>query len=477
MPPTPTARLSAFGRARRARVRKVNELLTIAPLRRPPCISPGPLKVIKAGMDSAQVVAAAFALLLVVAAGVSVWQAVRATRAEATARAEADRATAISEFLTEDLLLQASPSNHAVSERVTLREVVDRAVDRAGERFRTRPLVEAALRSTIGETYASLGAWDSGRQQFAAARALYERELGPDSPEAARLLARLGKAWRQLGQYPEAEGAALKGRLRISGEQDIGTLWAMELVGWIREAQGNPAGAEPLLVEGLKIRQRVLGEEHHETINAMLNLAGVYLEQCKLREAGQGLHQAHEVVTRHAPDGSVRRLSLKLAVHLSTMAAELAQAGRVDEAGAAYREALSLTEARMAEVPDQPAAQGALAWLLATCPVPQLRDPVRVVELAREAISCSMNRRSRDGRHDRGPPRSPIMFAPAGRDRTRSFPGSSAAGTLWAWPVSPTGGALMMPKGRGLPPRPFLGGLASNAFRGGSISGAARAIH
>jgi serine/threonine protein kinase/tetratricopeptide (TPR) repeat protein len=418
-------------------------------------------------------VAAAFALLLVGAAGVSTWQAVRATRAEATARAEADRATAISEFLTDDLLLQASPSNHAVSERVTLREVVDRAADRVGERFRTRPLVEAALRSTIGETYAGLGAWDKGRQQFAAAQALYERELGPDAPEAARLLARLGKAWRRLGHYPEAEGLfrraaerlrrvrgaehpdtlnalnglaelythqgklgeaealaeevlavarralgeesrltlgfktnlaqvylyrgkpaqaeplaaeALEGLLRTAGEQAPGTLWAMDLVGWIREARGKPAEAEPLLAEVVEIRRRVLGEEHNETVGGMVNLAGVYLAQGKLREARQVLHRAHRVVTERPSDGALGGLSPKIAMLLDALAAEQERTGRVAEPGAAYREALALTQTLLARDPNQPSIQNALAWCLATCPVPQLRDPARAVELARKAV-------------------------------------------------------------------------------------------
>jgi serine/threonine protein kinase/tetratricopeptide (TPR) repeat protein len=432
-------------------------------------------------------VAAAFALLLVVAAGVSTWEAFRATRAEATARAEAGRATraeataraeaeqatAISKFLTDDLLLQATPANHPVSERVTLRDVLDRAADRVGERFRTRPLVEAALRSTIGETYGALGAWEQGREQLAAAQALYERELGPDDPKAARLLARLGRACRHLHHYREAEehfrraaerlrrvlgaeypytlddlnalaelavatpqvkmeeaearaeevlavarramGAearrtldymtnlaqlylfrgklaqaeplaaeALEGLLRTAGEQNPGTLWAMELVGWIREARGKPAEAEPLLARVVEIRCRVLGEAHYETVNGMANLAGVYLEQGKLSEAGQVLRRAYRVLTEHPSDRAPRWG--KIAMHLVTLAGELERAGRADEAGAAYREALAMTEAMLARAPDQPATQNSLAWYLATGPLPQLRDPARAVELARKAV-------------------------------------------------------------------------------------------
>lgn len=53
---------------------------------------------------------------------------------------------------------------------------------------------------------------------------------------------------------------------------------------------------------------------------------------------------------------------------------------------AAYREALALTGTMLAKDPGRPATQNNLAWCLATCIVPQLRDPARAVELARNAV-------------------------------------------------------------------------------------------
>ena len=99
----------------------------------------------------------------------STWQAIRATRAEAADRVEADKATAINDFLVDDLLVQAQPwtATVALSDRLTLRQVVDRAAERVGERFRTRPPIEAALRTTIGGIYLGLGGWDRSRDQFA----------------------------------------------------------------------------------------------------------------------------------------------------------------------------------------------------------------------------------------------------------------------------------------------------------------------
>src|SRR5262249_15609595 len=154
--------------------------------------------------------------------------------AEAAARAAADKATAINEFLVNDLLVQAKPEKNAVSDRVTLREVLDRAADQVGARFRNQPLLEAALRTTIGETYLSLGVPDKSRLQYAAALAIYQREGGPETAETTKAMIELGHALVDEGRFAEAE---------------------------------------PLLLKALDGSRRALGEEHDLTLRAMTNLA------------------------------------------------------------------------------------------------------------------------------------------------------------------------------------------------------------
>jgi tetratricopeptide (TPR) repeat protein len=68
------------------------------------------------------------------------------------------------------------------------------------------------------------------------------------------------------------------------------------------------------------------------------------------------------------------------------LGAAFARAGRTKEAEAAYRESLAAFESLPTEIRDRPWTQIDLAWLLATCPIPQLRDPVRAVELSRRAV-------------------------------------------------------------------------------------------
>jgi tetratricopeptide (TPR) repeat protein/tRNA A-37 threonylcarbamoyl transferase component Bud32 len=246
--------------------------------------------------------AALGALALTVGTAFSTWQAVVALRARretasalATARDEADKATAINEFLVNDLLKQAEPEKNAVADKVTLLDVLDSAADKVGERFRHKPLLEAALRTTIGETYNSLGAREKSRQQLALALAIYEREKGPRAAETAHTMVKLGSVLHGESRDAEAESMLRQGLdslVRAVGEHHHDTLEAMEALGLLYfdkpengRHEGGIAKAEELWVKLLEIRRRVLGEEHPDTWDAMSDVAGIYSSTGRLSKA------------------------------------------------------------------------------------------------------------------------------------------------------------------------------------------------
>jgi serine/threonine protein kinase/tetratricopeptide (TPR) repeat protein len=247
---------------------------------------------------------------LVLGTTVSAWMAVRATRAERAARedrdtannareaegrardraeeaektalAEADKAKAINDFLVNDLLRQADPSMNAVSDRVTLREVLDRSADRLGERFRKQPLLEAALHTTMGEIYDSHEVRDKRHQHFAAALTIYEREKGPRALETARAKIALGGALEAENQFAQAEPLLRQGldSLRHDlGQEHPDTLNAMLGLAMLCAHSDKPAYAEAegLLVKALELSRRVLGEEHPTTLSALNLLACHYI--------------------------------------------------------------------------------------------------------------------------------------------------------------------------------------------------------
>jgi serine/threonine protein kinase len=242
----------------------------------------------------------AFAALVFVASVVSTVLMVRALSAErlakerggdlgranaataqalAQARAEADKANAINEFLVNDLLVQADPEKNAVSDRVTVREVLDRAADRIGPRFRNQPLLEAALHTTIATIYDNLEVRDKRREHFAAALAIYEREKGSGAAETAKAMIKLGVALEEEDRYAEAEPLirqALDTLYRVLGEEHPDTLAAMINLAVLWDHSDRSAEAERLMVKILDASRRVLGEEHPTTLEAMSLLAAFY---------------------------------------------------------------------------------------------------------------------------------------------------------------------------------------------------------
>jgi serine/threonine protein kinase/tetratricopeptide (TPR) repeat protein len=247
-------------------------------------------------------------LALAVGTAVSAWQAVVAARARretsralATARAEAGKASAINDFLIRDLLGQADPSKNAVSQKITLREVVDRAADRVGERFRNRPLVEATLRCTLGDVYWCLGAYDQCRQQYSVAHALYERELGPDAPETAIALAGVGEAWRRLEEFAKAESLlrqATDTLIQVRGAEHPDTLRAMGSLAAVNMLTGRLEEARPFYQEILEVSRRIFGPEDSRTLDFMGSVAEFLIGDGRPREAEQLAAQALEASLR-----------------------------------------------------------------------------------------------------------------------------------------------------------------------------------
>jgi tetratricopeptide (TPR) repeat protein len=228
--------------------------------------------------------AAAAAVFLVSAAGivVSTRQAIRATRAEqeqASLRQDADiartnemtlrrnaetsekKATeeaaiarAVSDFLRSDLLQTAGTEQQAdylkmpANPNLTMVEALDRAARRVKDRFRDQPLVEAAIRHTIGVTYDDLGQRWAAIPQLERALELRRPRLGLEDPLTRQTMSALGTAY--LGA-------------------------------------GRPTNALPLLEECAKLARRLFGDDHEETDLAMHNLGQAYLNTRRTTEAIQ----------------------------------------------------------------------------------------------------------------------------------------------------------------------------------------------
>lgn len=230
-------------------------------------------------------VAAAFVLLLTLAATTATVLAVRARSAELLAarrlhlaeanrreaeqqraiaeaarrKAESERqraeqekqsAQAVRDFLQTDLLQQAAPlhqaelrrlqgGDYAVQHDPTIRELLDRAAarlapDRIEARFPGMPVVQADVLTTVGETYVSLLEDARGKEMLERAVAKYRSALGDAHPTTIEARQWLAMALFWTGR--EAEGlplmeAVCADRIRVQGANHPDTFASREYLG------------------------------------------------------------------------------------------------------------------------------------------------------------------------------------------------------------------------------------------------------
>ncbi len=243
--------------------------------------------------------AVAVFLALSVGVVVSTWQLVRARRAEMAAKA-------VSDFLQNDLLAQASVANESgpatnPDPDLKVRTALDRAATQITGKFAKHPEVEAAIRDTIGQTYLDLGLYPEARKQLELALALHQRVEGPNNPRTLNTTIRLGSVAERQGKYAEAETletTTAEAMRRVLGPDHPDTLNAMAVLGNVYIAQAKYSQAEAVFSQDLEIERRVLGPEDPQTLRGMHNLGLVYLYVGKYMLAEPLYNQLAEIDRR-----------------------------------------------------------------------------------------------------------------------------------------------------------------------------------
>jgi non-specific serine/threonine protein kinase/serine/threonine-protein kinase len=250
--------------------------------------------------------AGAFLAVLIVAAGISVWQSVRASREAGAAQQEAAVARAVNDFLQNDLLAQASANTQSEQHNkpdpdIKVRTALDRAAARIGGKFDRLPEVEAAIRDTIGQTYLDLGLYPEAKKQLVRALELHRRVLGEENPKTLESTTGVARAAFRQGEYSEAErlhSRTLTVQRRVLGMEHPDTLESMNDLADVYSVQDKNAQAEELLDQTVAIRRRLLGLENRETLGAMNDLANVYVNLGQYAKAEALYRQIFEIALR-----------------------------------------------------------------------------------------------------------------------------------------------------------------------------------
>ena len=300
--------------------------------------------------------AALMAAVLVAATGISAWQAVRATRAEALAKQRLAESEAITKFLT-DVFQSPDPARNGRT--ITVAETLGAAAKKLETDLVNQPARRAKLQATLGKTYDALGLYREAIPLQEKVRDYYLAASGPEHPDTLGAMHNLANSYAWTGRWDEAlklRETVLALRRKVLGPEHPGTLWAMHNLAGSYEKAGRQAEALKLQEEVLALRRKVLGPEHPDTVTAMHNLANSYDQAGRQAEA---LKLREEVLAlRRKVNGPEHPDTLNV---MPNLALSYYDVGRRDEAIKLFEEALTLR--RKVNGPEHPDTLRAMSVL------------------------------------------------------------------------------------------------------------------
>jgi serine/threonine protein kinase/Tfp pilus assembly protein PilF len=254
--------------------------------------------------------------------------------AEQRERAERERVRAedVSSFLVN--LFKLSDPEENRGNQVTARELLDSGAKRLRSGLQDQPATKAALLTTVGEVYDSLG-------QYQDALPILNESLmlQPQSRDRSRIdtLLELGRARIGAGDLNAAD-APLQEALHLSqsnfgaASQESGrALWVL---GKLRQQQGQFGEAKDLYKRALAISETTLAPQ--TDVSAVLDdLAQIYSREQQWALAKQTYERALEVDRRVLGDDHPR-----VAIHLQNLAVVAQNMGDLKQAEALYRDVI-----------------------------------------------------------------------------------------------------------------------------------------
>jgi eukaryotic-like serine/threonine-protein kinase len=274
-------------------------------------------------------------------------------------RAEHERARAeeVSSFLVN--LFKLSDPEENRGNQVTARELLDSGAKRLQAGLQDQPETKAALLSTVGAVYDSLG-------QYREAMPLLDEalQLQAQTGKGSRIdsLLELGRARIGAGDLSAAE-TPLQQALHLAQQEDGAmslesghALWAL---GILRFQQGQLAEAKELYLHSLGILESTRAPET-DVSHVLSDLAMVYTWEHQWDLAKQTHERALEIDRRLLGDSDPR-----VAIRLNNLAIVAQNMGDLPQAESLYRDAIQRNEQTYGERhPETAAAKGNYGLLL-----------------------------------------------------------------------------------------------------------------
>ena len=194
-----------------------------------------------------------------------------------------------------------------------------------------QPLLRARLLDTLGGIHTQLGLYDEARPLLAEALAIRERLRGPDHPEVAETLVRLGALARLSGKEDAVPlfRRALAIRVASLGPETPEVAEVLNDLGTALAVQGRLDEAETTLRRALALQERLWGGRDRRVAKTLHNLSGVALYRGRLDDSERLLRRALAIREAVLPADD-----LDLAGSREALALLLRKRGRPAEAAA-----------------------------------------------------------------------------------------------------------------------------------------------
>lgn len=256
----------------------------------------------------------------------------RVTQQRERAEHERARAEEVSSFLVN--LFKLSDPGENRGNQVTARELLDSGAQRLHAGLQDQPATKAALLSTVGMVYDSLGQYQDALPLLS--ESLQLQAQAHDSSHIDTLL-ELGRAYIGAGDLPAAE-APLQQALHLAqsdaGAMSAETGHALYALGMLRYQQGKNNEAKELYIRSLNILES--SKAPQTDVSPVLNdLATVYISDHQWTPAKQAYEQALEIDRRMLGDDHP-----KVAFRLQNLAIVAQNMGDFKQAEGLYRDAL-----------------------------------------------------------------------------------------------------------------------------------------
>ncbi|QDV67801.1 Serine/threonine-protein kinase PknD [Rosistilla carotiformis] len=253
--------------------------------------------------------------------------------AEAEATEKAAIATAVTEFLNDDLLAQASPAKNP-DPQLQVRTLFEQALQSMQDRFADQPLVKAKLLHTIGIASGYLAQWSESEVALTEALRLRKEFLGPRDVETLETQAALGGVAGSSGKYAKAHTlltSTLQTQLSELGEEHPDVFETQDSLAGLYSLLGEFDKAHQLNEQSIAGYTKSIGPDAAETLNCLITKVGLLSDAGRFADA---LQLSSDVHTRAA--AALGPLHFTTYDALLSRAQQLYSLGRHDEASNVY---------------------------------------------------------------------------------------------------------------------------------------------